>query len=232
MTQTNLKTKAIILRRTNYGEADRILTILTPDNGQLSVMAKAVWRERSKLAGGIELFAVCELSLVRGAQNKSGMWTLTSSKIITFYDQIMTDFDRLQMGYEILKQVGRLSDVIETPELYSILAQSLAGLNDLQLDLRLIKAWFYLQIAKIKGAELNLLTDRNGMKLVEDATYNYDLGERTLVYVENGPYTTKVIKLLRVLNGQPLAVTKRLTGITDNEIGQALYLARVAAESG
>ena len=50
MTQT-LRTKCIILRRTNYGEADRILTVLTPEHGQLSVMARGVRKEKSRLAG-------------------------------------------------------------------------------------------------------------------------------------------------------------------------------------
>ena len=42
---TSLTTRAIILRRTNYGEADRILTILTPEYGQQAVIARAVRRE-------------------------------------------------------------------------------------------------------------------------------------------------------------------------------------------
>ena len=52
-----IRTKAIVIRRTNYGEADRILQLLTPDYGKVSVMARGVRREKSKLAGGIELFA-------------------------------------------------------------------------------------------------------------------------------------------------------------------------------
>ena len=46
------RTQAIVLRRTNYGEADRILQLLTPE-GKKSVMAKGVRKEKSKLAGGI-----------------------------------------------------------------------------------------------------------------------------------------------------------------------------------
>ena len=49
------RTQAIVLRRTNFGEADRILTLLTP-LGQRGAMARGVRREKSKLAGGIELF--------------------------------------------------------------------------------------------------------------------------------------------------------------------------------
>lgn len=229
---TNLTTPAIILRRTNYGEADRILTILTPEHGEQAVIARAVRREKSKLAGGIELFAVCELGLVRSSSNQDGMWTLTSSRIINFYDQIMTDYDRLQFGYEVIKQVAGLASVIETPELYQVLNDVLAVLNNMSVDLRLIKTWFYLHLARLRGSELNLLTDSNGMKLVEGASYDYEIGEKVLIYVEQGGrFTTEIIKLLRVLSVNPATILPRLTSINGNTITEALYLAQIAVES-
>ena len=228
----NLTTPAIVLRRTNYGEADRILTILTPEHGQQAVIARSVRKEKSKLAGGIELFAVCELGLVRSSTNTDGMWTLTSSRIVTFYDQIMTDYDRLQFGYEVIKQIGGLSNVIEAPELYRTLSDVLMVLNNLQIDLRLVKAWFYLHLARLKGGELNLWTDSNGMKLVEGASYDYEIGEKVFIYVESGGrFTTEIIKLLRVLSGNPATVLVRLGSIGGETISSALDLARIAAES-
>lgn len=226
----NLSTKGIILRRTNYGEADRILTVLTPDHGQLSVMARSVRREKSRLAGGIELFAECDLGLVKGSMNLNGLWTLTSSRIVTFYDQIMTDYDRLQTGYEVIKQIARLSNDIESPELYSVLAQTLVELNNLAVDLRLVKIWFYLWLAKLQGNELNLLTDSNGMKLVEGACYDFDPVERVLVYAERGRFNTNVMKLLRLLSANPARVMDRLTSIEGHTIVEALYLAQQALD--
>ena len=228
----NLTTLAIVLRRTNYGEADRILTILTPEHGQQTVIARSVRKEKSKLAGGIELFAVCELGLVRSSTNTDGMWTLTSSRIVTFYDQIMTDYDRLQFGYEVIKQISSLSNVIEAPELYRTLNDALMVLDNLQIDLRLVKAWFYLHLARLRGGELNLWTDSNGMKLVEGASYDYEIGEKVFIYVESGGrFTTEIIKLLRVLSGNPATVLVRLGSIGGETISSALDLARIAAES-
>lgn len=228
----NLTTLAIILRRTNYGEADRILTILTPEHGQQAVIARSVRKEKSKLAGGIELFAVCELGLVRSSTNTDGMWTLTSSRIVTFYDQIMTDYDRLQFGYEVIKQISRLSNVIEAPELYRTLSDVLMVLNNLQIDLRLVKAWFYLHLARLRGSELNLWTDSNGMKLVEGVSYDYEIGEKVFIYVESGGrYTTEIIKLLRLLNDNSATVLSRLGSISGETISSSLELARIAAES-
>ena len=59
------RTKAIVLRRTNYGEADRILQFLTP-LGRQGALARGVRREKSRLAGGIELFAISDIVITEG----------------------------------------------------------------------------------------------------------------------------------------------------------------------
>lgn len=229
----SLTTRAIILRRTNYGEADRILTILTPEHGQLAVMARAVRRAKSKLAGGIELFAICELGLVKSSSVTNGMWTLTSSRIIVFYDQLMLDYDRLQFGYEAIKQISRLSNAVDTPELYQVLAGVLASLNSRLIDLRLVKAWFSLHLARLKGSELNLLTDSNGMKLVEGVSYDYDIAEQAFVYLDGGGrYDTETIKLLRLLSANPASILTRLKIENEVVLTNALYLASLAEQSG
>ena len=229
----SLTTRAIILRRTNYGEADRILTVLTPEHGQLAVMARAVRRAKSKLAGGIELFAICELGLVKSSSATNGMWTLTSSRIIVFYDQLMLDYDRLQFGYEVIKQISRLSSAVDTPELYQALAGVLASLNSRLIDLRLIKAWFRLHLARLRGSELNLLTDSNGMKLVEGVSYDYDIAEQAFVYLDGGGrYDTETIKLLRLLSANPASILTRLKIENETVLTNALYLASLAEQSG
>ena len=50
-----IKTLGFVLRRTNYGEADRILNLITPQ-GKISAIAKGVRKPKSKLAGGVEMF--------------------------------------------------------------------------------------------------------------------------------------------------------------------------------
>lgn len=229
----NLKTLAIILRRTNYGEADRILTIITPRHGRQSVLARSVRKEKSKLAGGIELFAVCELGLVRGARNSDNrLWTLTSSRIVTFYDQIIGDYDRLQFGYEAIRQINRLAVAIDSPDLYETLNETLAVLNRPDIDLRLTKIWFYLRLARLNGNELNLLTDNNGEALATQTNYDYDAGERAFVRSASGRFTTPVLKLLRLLVSNSASVLLRLALPNDTVISEALYLAQIAANSG
>ena len=60
------KTEAIVLRSMDLGEADRVLTVLTPHHGKLRVIAKGIRRTRSRLGGGLEPFSDVHLVLAVG----------------------------------------------------------------------------------------------------------------------------------------------------------------------
>jgi DNA repair protein RecO (recombination protein O) len=59
-------TDAIVLTRFDYGEADRILTLITPGLGKLKAIAKGIRRPTSRLGGSLEPFAELRLALARG----------------------------------------------------------------------------------------------------------------------------------------------------------------------
>lgn len=219
-----VRTKAIVLRRTNYGEADRILQLLTPDNGIMSVMAKAVRKEKSRLAGGIELFARCDVTIGIG---KGELGILTAARLDIFYSHIMADYDRLQFGYDAIKQITRAATTIDEPAFFDLLEQSFVSLNDPKIDVRLTKAWFWLQLAILLGVGMNLATDTNGMKLVEDASYNFSEADHGFLFSESGSFSSAHIKLLRILSAQPPKVAAQVNG-TDDLINDCLWVAERA----
>jgi DNA repair protein RecO (recombination protein O) len=59
-------TDAIVLSRFDYGEADRILTLLTPGSGKLKAIAKGIRRPTSRIGGSLEPFAELQVALARG----------------------------------------------------------------------------------------------------------------------------------------------------------------------
>ncbi len=65
MSQT-YQTQGIVLARSNFGEADRLVTLLTPDFGLVKAIAPGARKYRSSLGGRVELFVVNELLLVKG----------------------------------------------------------------------------------------------------------------------------------------------------------------------
>jgi DNA repair protein RecO (recombination protein O) len=59
-------TDAIVLSRFDLGEADRVLTLITPEHGKLKAIAKGIRRPASRLGGSLEPFAELNVALARG----------------------------------------------------------------------------------------------------------------------------------------------------------------------
>ena len=211
MTGQSERVKAIVLRRTNYAEADRVLQLLTP-KGRRSVIAKGVRRERSKLAGGIELFAICDV-VIRSGRGDLGL--LTSARLSAFYRHILEDYDRMQFAYSVMKLVSAVSENIDEPEWYYVLSQVLEQLNNPAINQKLIETWFYLQYASLLGDELNLRTDVTTAALLPDKKYMYDNAEKGLRLAEQGDLGADAIKLLRLIQAKPLANVAQIGGITE-----------------
>lgn len=215
------RTRAIVLRRTNYGEADRILQLLTPD-GRRSVMARGVRKEKSKLAGGIELFAISDVVLGEG---KGELGILTSARLVHFYHHIIEDYDRLQFGYEVIKYIARASETVDEPEWYDLLAELLMALDNKTIPLELSQTWFYVRYAGLLGHALNVDVDVNGAPLLADETYRYDSGEQGLVQYGGGSLAGDHIKLLRLVATRSLKVLAQVGGL-GSVIGECLSVAR------
>lgn len=221
---TSLRTQALVVRRTNYGEADRILKLLTPE-GQVSAIARGVRRERSKLAGGIELFAVSDVTLQRG---KGDLDILTSARLVKFYGHIMEDYDRLQFGYEAINLVTKASNQIDEAGWFDILHDVYQGLDADNVPLQLTQVWFYLRYAELGGYELSLVRDVTGAKLSPDRRYMYDVSERGLRPSEQGDITADHIKFMRLVAVKPLLTVAQIGGI-DEILSDCWLLARQAA---
>lgn len=215
------KTKAIVLRRTNYGEADRIIQFITPI-GKISAIAKGARREKSRLAGGIELFSICEIVFMDG---KSDMKTITSSRLIKFYNHIIENYEKMQFAYLAIKLVAKTSESSGESEWYDLLSNTLAGLNSKSLSIEMVQAWFYIKYAFLTGHDLSLTFDIDGNKISSNVIYSYDANERGLESDENGNLKADHVKLLRLLSTKNLDILAKIGG-TEVIIGDCLIVAR------
>jgi DNA repair protein RecO (recombination protein O) len=60
------QTEAVIIHKIKLGEADRILTLYTPEYGKIEGVAKGVRRPKSKMAGHLELLTYSQIRLAHG----------------------------------------------------------------------------------------------------------------------------------------------------------------------
>lgn len=207
---SDLRTKAIVLRRVNYGESDRILTFLTP-SGKVSALARGVRKEKSRLAGGIELFSIADIVVHQG---RSSLATLTSASMIQFYNNILSSLPRLELASLCLKKIERLSEQTDNPEFFSILEQVLAGLNA-AYDHLLVQTWFNFQLLRASGEELNFIRDISGTDLQSDLLYSWDFTEQALKPDPNGRISAREIKLARLLWSNKLHTAHSIENIVE-----------------
>jgi len=191
-----LTTTAIVLMRTNYGEADRILTVLTPEYGKLRLMAKGVRKIKSKLAGGIELFSVSNIGFIRGRGEIS---TLVSARLLRHYGHIVSDLARVQLGYDLIKLLNKITEDNSEAEYFAMLEQAFQSLDDVTIGEQLIRVWFSAQLLRLGGHMPNLGTDAAGQKLRADMRYDFDFTAILFVSRDEGRFTADHIKFLRLL---------------------------------
>lgn len=204
-----LRTHGIVLTRVDYGEADRIITVLTPDVGKLTLMAKGVRRVKSKLAGGIELFSISEITYVKGRGSVS---TLVSARLGHHYGHIVSDIERTMAGYELIKLLNKVTEDEVEGEYYDALNHAFAALDDAAIPLELIQAWFNAQLLGLAGYLPNLLTDIAGAKLAAGERYDFNFDHVALeaAKTDEALFDTDTIKFCRLLfsSNPPLTIHK------------------------
>lgn len=205
-------TQAIVLSRIEYGEADRIITLLTPEQGKLRLMARGVRRAKSKLAGGIELFSVSNITYMSG---RGDLGTLISARLETHYGNIVKDITRVQLGYELIKQMHKITEDNPEADYFELLQQAFAGLNG-GLDPNAINLWFVAQLLDLAGTAPNLKTDVADAQLTAEQHYMFDFDAMAFAPHASGTYGGQEIKVLRLLFGvADVSSLQRVQGLAD-----------------
>lgn len=203
--------QGIVLSRTNFGEADKIITLLTPSNGKISVLAKGVRKSKSKIAGGVELFSISEISYVRG---RGELGTLISARLKIHYGNIVNDLDRTMLGYDLIKLLNKTTEDEPGTEYFDLLQEAFVSLDHAELHTDIIKLWFYAQLLRIAGHTPNLKTDIKGKILSKESSYSFDYEEMAFVPNNNGSFKADHIKFLRLaLSGNNPRILQQITGV-------------------
>lgn len=124
------RSKGIIFRKTDRGEADQLLTIYTKDFGKLEILGKAVRKTSSKLRSGAEIFYLSEIEFIQGKAHK----TLTDAILIEKFKNIRNDFKKLTIAYKISEVLDNLVSGQEPDEkLWQLLCQTFERLDKLKI---------------------------------------------------------------------------------------------------
>lgn len=200
------------MRRTDFGEADRLLLLVTPA-GKQRVVAKGVRKTNSRLAGHIELFVQCQLMLAVGRN----LDIVTQSQLVQSFPVMHADLGRLSCAYYVAELYDRLTQEEEAHAgLFRLLTQVFAAI-DQTANLDLVVRACELQLLHIAGYRphfhrcpvcQDLLTEqanRFSPTLGGVVCQRDSVADRQAL-----PMSLNTFKLLRFLQTQPLAAIEQL----------------------
>ena len=143
-----LKTRGLVLRETEYGEADKLLTVLTPEHGKMTLRARGVRRRSSPLKSSCQLLAYGEFTLFE-YKNRA---TINEAEALELFPELRNDLELLSLASYFAQVAEDVSqEDSPNPEILSLVLNSLYALGKLAKPQALVKAAFELRIACLAG---------------------------------------------------------------------------------
>ena len=140
-------TCGLVLRETVTRDADKILTVLTPDRGRLSVIARGARRKGSRVAAACQLLAYSEMTLY-----EKGRWTmLDAADTIELFDGLRQDLTALSLAAYFAELTEAVSD--GSGDVLPLLLNALYALSVLHKPPQLVKPAFELRLMALSGFE-------------------------------------------------------------------------------
>jgi DNA repair protein RecO (recombination protein O) len=145
--ERSFRVEAVVLRHSDYGEADRILVIYTRDKGKLRVIAKGVRKIRSRKAGHLEPFTRASLQLAAGRD----MAIVTQADTVDTYLPMRDDLVKTGLAAYAIEVVDRFTYEEEAnPAIYRLLTDTLERISA-QVDPTLALRYYDLHLLDLLG---------------------------------------------------------------------------------
>ncbi len=119
--------EGVVLKTIKLGEADRIVTLFTRDNGKIRAVAKGIRKTKSRFGGRLEPFTQVQLMVYKGRN----LDTITNADIVSSFHQVTDDLRRLTSASALVEIVEKITpDREEARSTYSLLVAGLQALAD------------------------------------------------------------------------------------------------------
>lgn len=167
-------TPAIVIRRADYSDYDRMITLFSPELGRVEAIARGCRRPKSPLVNAVEPFTSGEFQLFRHRERNS----LEQCQISESYFELRSDYDKLRHGVYWLKLLDTaiLPDT-PAPDLFIITLRALAHLNYGELPPELVTFAFECHFMRLMGLSPRMDSCvRCGRPIDGDCRFDADLG--------------------------------------------------------
>jgi len=215
------RTEAIVLRRKDIGEADRILTLLTPERGKVRVVAKGIRKPRSRKAGHLELFTRTNLLIATGRD----LGIVTQAQAVNVHRPLREDLLRHAYASYAVELMDRFTpEQQESPELYHLLAAMLGWLSA-EVDVAVAARYYELRLLALAGYQPELRRCVIGGETIVAEDQFFSVVQGGVVCARCGqsaagsdrrlpgltPISIEALKYLRYFQAQPFSKVAGLT---------------------
>jgi DNA repair protein RecO (recombination protein O) len=152
--ERSFRTEGVVLRHSDWGEADRLLWLYSRELGKVRVIAKGVRKMRSRKAGHLEPFTRAILLLARGRD----LLIVTQADTVEAYLPMRQDLLRLGYAAYVVELLDRFTyEEDENQALYRLLTETLSRLNS-GLDAMLVLRYYEIRLLDLLGYRPQLFT--------------------------------------------------------------------------
>ena len=124
--QHSYPTEAIVLKRSDFGEADRLITVFTPYKGKFRAIAKGSRRPVSKLAGHVDLLNRSQLQVAQGRN----LDIITQAEVRENFLRLRSESWHMTCGFYLAELVDRfVEEHVQHGDIYTLLLQTLRYLD-------------------------------------------------------------------------------------------------------
>lgn len=206
-----IKTLGLILKKQNLGETDRIITVLTPAFGKRRVVAKAVRRPLSKLAGHLDSLMITQLMIT----DKKELPQVTSAELVEPFVNIRESLELLEQAYAVGKVAERLAQE-NTPQ-QSLFHSTVDAFSRIDEDINWSATWLYFlySLSKLYGVYISeFKCHKCGKDIRGEAQFSAE--DRLLYHPGHAPefgtrrLLVNSLKLLRILHKEPYKMIARI----------------------
>jgi DNA repair protein RecO (recombination protein O) len=154
------KVEAIVLKRVNVGEADRLVTVYSKQDGKLRLVARGIRRLNSRKKGHLELFNRVKLEIAKG----KSLDLITEAQTVEGFANLRKNLNRVRIAYLLAELVDKLTPENQEHEaVYDLLGDALVKLNGDNANGNLI-AEFETRLLELLGFGLPKQTDRASLE--------------------------------------------------------------------
>lgn len=180
MKSHTFSSEGIVLGRKNFGESDRIISILSKDRGRVALIAKGVRRLTSKKRGHLEVFSHIKFQAIA----TGGLSIISEVETVDDYKEIRKSLAKVSLAYYFVEVIGKSTNEEEkNDKLYKLISTYFSKLRN-EKKLKTLRKDFIYDIVTCLGfwPDGKVMSDPDDIleNIVEKKMYSRRIGKKVL----------------------------------------------------